>query len=61
MPRDKVLTETDGPFGLEGDWPLEPCDVRLAEISLAKIWDVSAQDVNRTLKSNLKALLALSR
>jgi TatD DNase family protein len=59
MPRDRILTETDGPFGLNGDRPLEPPDVRIAEASLAKIWDVSAGEVSRTLRSNLKALLKI--
>lgn len=57
MPRDRVLTETDGPFGQQGDRPLEPTDVRLAEAALAKIWHVDANEVSRTLKSNLKTLL----
>jgi TatD DNase family protein len=58
MPRDRVLTETDGPFGLKGNKPLEPIDVGLAEGDLAQIWQIDHREVSHTLRTNLKALLA---
>ena len=58
MPRDKVLTETDGPFGLKRNEPLEPTDVGLAVGALAKIWRIEHGEVLQTLRANLKKLLA---
>lgn len=58
MPRDRVLTETDGPFGLKGNKPLEPTDVGLAVSDLARIWQVEQREVSQTLLANLKILLA---
>lgn len=57
VPRDRVLTETDGPFGLKGSKPLEPTDVRLAEAALAKIWQIEHREVSQILRANLKMLL----
>lgn len=57
MPRNRVLTETDGPFGLQGDRPLEPPDVKLAVATLSRIWDLPQDGVQRTLKDNLRDLL----
>jgi TatD DNase family protein len=58
MPRDRVLTETDGPFGLKGNKPLEPTDVGLAVGELANIWRIDYREVSQTLRTNLKMLLA---
>nr|WP_229176174.1 TatD family hydrolase [Bradyrhizobium ivorense] len=57
IPRDRLLTETDGPFGLRGNKPLEPTDVRFAEAALAKIWQVEPKEVSQTLLTNLKTLV----
>jgi TatD DNase family protein len=57
IPRDRLLTETDGPFGLRGNKPLEPTDVRFAEAALAKIWQIEPKEVSQTLLTNLKTLV----
>ena len=57
VPRDRILTETDGPFALKGNKPLEPTDVRLAESVLAKIWQVQQREASQILRANLRALL----
>jgi TatD DNase family protein len=57
IPRDKILTETDGPFGLDDKRPLEPTDICLAELALANIWQVNQTQVTQTIRANLKTLL----
>lgn len=58
MPRDRVLTETDGPFAQDKDRPLEPTDVVLALRQLAAIWATDQPEADRLLRDNLKALAA---
>lgn len=57
MPRDRVLTETDGPLARFGDQPLQPWDVVHAEQGLATCWGVGADVVRAQLKTNLRSLL----
>jgi TatD DNase family protein len=59
MPRDRILTETDGPFARSQNRPLEPADVQIAIERLAETWNLGQDDVLRVLKSNLKGLLAV--
>jgi TatD DNase family protein len=58
MPRDRVLTETDGPFAKRGRQPLTPLNVHDAVIDLARLWSVTVQDVDAQLKRNLKELIS---
>jgi TatD DNase family protein len=58
MPRDRTLTETDGPFAQERDRPLEPLDVQMAVQHLAELWSVGQQDADGILKRNLAELVA---
>ena len=58
MPRDRVLTETDGPFVKRGRQPLTPLNVREAIVELAQLWSVPEQDVDAQLKRNLKELVS---
>lgn len=56
MPRDRILTESDGPFvQIDGRsvWPWE-VDSVIAE--LGKIWNQGQSEVERQLLSNLEAL-----
>lgn len=57
MPPDRVLTETDGPFGISGGQPLKPWDVDVAERQLADLWGVDGAQVSTRLRSNLRRLL----
>jgi TatD DNase family protein len=59
MPRERLLTETDGPFVRSGSQPLQPKDVRDAVKELAKLWSIDFDETAEILKSNLKALLTL--
>lgn len=60
MPTNRVLTETDGPFGRKGREDLKPIDSWLAAESLEAIWNLPAKDVKQRLLSNLKELGASS-
>jgi TatD DNase family protein len=57
MPRDRLLTETDGPFAKSKSGPLMPWDVRTAERALAKVWKCSDRAVGMTLRANLRRLV----
>ena len=56
VPRERMLTETDGPFALIGSRPLQPADSWLAVEALSNIWDVDQKDVVSRLRSNLRDL-----
>lgn len=58
MPHDRVLTETDGPFAqIEGRSAM-PWDVQRATRELACLWNVSESEVELTLHTNLRTLVA---
>ena len=56
MPRDRVLTETDGPFATNGKRSLEPGDVGAAVSMLARIWREDVEAVEWRLRTALEAL-----
>lgn len=56
MPRNRVLTETDGPFAQERNKPLMPWDVVLAEDRLGKLWGRPPPKVREQLLQNLQTL-----
>lgn len=57
VPRDRVLTETDGPFALDGSRPLQPKDSWRAVSMLAEIWKMPEIEVQQILRQNLRALV----
>jgi TatD DNase family protein len=57
IPRDRVLTETDGPFTTYGQNHLMPWDACRAEKSLAKLWSITPAECRAQLVSNLRALI----
>lgn len=57
IPRKRLLIETDGPFGTDGDRPLMPWDAELAIPVIAKLWKVPATEVADTLCVNFRNLL----
>lgn len=56
MPRDRVLTETDGPFAQIDGRSAMPWDAQKATIELAILWNMSELDVERLLHDNLRHL-----
>jgi TatD DNase family protein len=56
MPRNRVLTETDGPFTQRAGVPTCPWDVVEAEKELRQLWGLSESDLSHLLEDNLKCL-----
>jgi TatD DNase family protein len=56
MPRDRVLTETDGPFTQHRRAPLMPWDVIIAERQIGEIWEMSESDVRDRLLTNFRQM-----
>jgi TatD DNase family protein len=59
MPRDRVLTESDGPFARVAGRAAEPSDIGLAVRELTGVWGVSESEVNERLLQNLQRLVSL--
>lgn len=53
MPRDRILTETDGPFVETQGRAARPWDVGLVEAGIAELLSTSVSDVQRLLCDNL--------
>lgn len=60
LPRDKVLTETDGPFAQFKGNSLMPWDVDLAFIQLAKIWNLDKNDAIEVIQGNFRRLVSFA-
>ena len=58
MPRDRVLTESDGPFAQVAGAALMPWHVEQAVATLGELWTLSVEDVTATLHENLRRLVA---
>lgn len=56
MPRQRVLTETDGPFGMLRGQPAYPWDASVAVLGLAELWREQPAVVFQQLRYNLMAL-----
>jgi TatD DNase family protein len=57
MPRNRVLTETDGPFLEHGGRQVQPWEVSTAEEALAGVWAIPHEDIAIQLSNNLSQLL----
>lgn len=57
MPRDRILTETDGPFSHVRGLPLYPWDVPMAFKQLGELWKIGDEDVNDIISENFLSLL----
>ena len=60
LPRNRLLTETDGPFTSVNDRPSRPTDVGLVLEDLAKLHGSSVQEARALILANLKCLLETS-
>lgn len=52
MPRDRVLTESDGPFVKTSGTQASPLSIRALVSVLARFWDVSPKDAAATVRKN---------
>jgi TatD DNase family protein len=61
VPRDRILTETDGPFVMIGTSaaaiPATPLDVHHAVTGLAVLWAIDAEEARAVIYRNFKALI----
>ena len=60
MPRDRVLTETDGPFAMVDGRTAFPWDVDFALETLGELWGVEKGTAQTTIDDNLKHLIRRS-
>ena len=58
MPRERILTESDGPFAQIGNRPAMPWDAALAEQELAQIWRLDKNQTDSILNDNLRRLVS---
>jgi TatD DNase family protein len=58
MPRERVLTESDGPFAQVDSQTVMPWHVESAADELAQVWDLSPEEVSKNIADNLQRLLA---
>lgn len=61
LPMDKVIPESDGPFGLIGSQPLMPWEANGVVGLLAKAWKISEHEVQSRLTSNFRRLVKIHR
>lgn len=58
LPRDRVLTETDGPFTTVDSRPAAPRDIVGTITLLAELWDIPIAEAEGQISANLQVLLA---
>ncbi|HEX7362452.1 MAG TPA: Qat anti-phage system TatD family nuclease QatD [Bryobacteraceae bacterium] len=58
IPRDRILTETDGPFVKDATAPATPRAVKKTVDHLANLWQLPAPDIQATILKNFRTLLA---
>jgi TatD DNase family protein len=57
IPRDRILTESDGPFAQIDGRPAKPWDVGGAETVLADSWHITQAEVRQMIQENLEGLI----
>lgn len=57
MPKERILTETDGPSVKIGNRPAIPTDVSIVERYLSDLWGIDQEVVEQTIKQNLLRLI----
>lgn len=60
MPRERVLTESDGPFVTVGERPCEPRDTGSVVQALSGVWGVDPASGRQNIEQNLRTLLGTS-
>jgi TatD DNase family protein len=58
IPKERILTETDGPFIRRGEEPISPGEVHKTVDMMATILEIPAEDIRRQILSNLRSLIA---
>jgi len=60
IPKDRLLTETDGPFTKDGNQRAMPVSVINTTRLLTEIWAVSAEEAATTVVNNFRAVAGLA-
>lgn len=60
MPRERILTETDGPFAQVDGRSALPWDVQRAVVQLADLWEMPMEEIEQKLANNLRSLVSHS-
>lgn len=60
LPRERVLTESDGPFAKAGSLPIRPIDVARVVDGLALLWELDHEDARRVILENFRQCLSPS-
>jgi TatD DNase family protein len=58
IPRDRILTETDGPFVTIGSRQAEPTDVGLVEDYCGRLWQMPGIEARAIVADNFRRLIA---
>ncbi len=58
LPRDRVLTETDGPYVRTGARPAEPAHVPQLVADLAAVWGCEAEEARKQIWDNMGSVFA---
>lgn len=58
MPKDRVLTESDGPFAQVDGRAAQPWDVQRAVDGLTSVWQESSESVAAILDDNLTRIIS---
>jgi len=58
LPRDRILTETDGPYVRINDRPAHPTDVRTVVDYLAEVWHVPSSAAEEQVEANVRLILS---
>lgn len=58
LPKDRILTETDGPYVHVSGRPARPRDVKIVVEVLAQTWQVSYESAEEQVESNTRLVLS---
>lgn len=58
IPKERVLTESDGPFITIDNRQIKPLDIHLVLTYLSTLWNVSIEEVNLIIHENFKKLIS---
>jgi TatD DNase family protein len=57
VPKDRLLTETDGPFTNNNQGPVYPWDIPACYHTIAKLWNCNVLEVEAQIEKNLSSVL----
>ena len=57
IPKEKILTESDGPFISKNNIPVKPSDVKDVLKYLSELWNLSLIEVDKIINTNFFKLI----